>query len=163
MPTKKIKKIENMKTNTKSLFMAVVSIGLISTLKLHGADFYQSDLTNQAIASSPRAREEFPQLTRPSPAADENPQGASPALLEIMKNHALASSPRLREIYPELRMAGATQSNLRSTAVKGESPLSAVLKNSALAKSPRTLEQFPELTRGALQYATNSSPAIAHN
>ena len=56
---------------------------------------------NQALANSPRFREEHPELLRPTRRLEGPALPAVPP--EVLKNTALAASPRAREEFPGLR------------------------------------------------------------
>ena len=67
---------------------------------------------NQALAHSPRVREDYPALTRV-----EQPlkSGESAQLKEVRQNAALANSPRVREDFPELQRESWPQTKDNST------------------------------------------------
>src|SRR5947209_4270069 len=91
----------NMKITKAILLGAVAAAALTANQNLQAADFSLSDLSNRAVAASPRAREQFPWLTRQaSPRAESTPPAGS-VLSTIKKNRALAASPRMREEFPE--------------------------------------------------------------
>jgi hypothetical protein len=119
-----------------------------------------TDLSNAAVASSPRTRERFPELTRSG--AGGGTQGDQIELSKVKSNAAVASSPRTREIFPELSGVGSSAG--AACPATGRTELDVVLKNDALSKSPRTLEKYPELNRGgATQAAKVPAVALAHN
>ena len=147
---------------TKTLLLgAVAAAALTANQNLQAADFSPSYLANRAIAASPRAKEQFPWLTRQA-----SPQtGATPSAFSVpaavKNNRAFASSPRMREQFPELAR-GEQPSNLASAkSSTGESQLAKVIKNRALVHSPRMLEQFPELARGFSAEPANKSIEVA--
>ena len=90
------------------------------------------------LAASPRAREQFPELTR----VPQTSSAKSDRVLSTIKaNVAFARSPRIREEFPELdRPALASQSVSRP-----------VIENRAWAASPRAKEEFPWLARENVQ------------
>lgn len=96
-------------------------------------------LSNHGVASSPRAREEFPWLTRSAVATVATTKTS--ALPAEFKNRALAASPRTIEDFPEL---GRPAQPARRWDSQGTS---AAIGNRGLAASPRALEDFPELAR----------------
>ena len=139
-----------MKTNIKLYLLAVSAAALsLNMITVSAQVFNSADVAkNSAIANSPRAREEFPWLTReaasPAPAAKSS--GSRPsALAEVMKNKALAASPRTLEQFPEL-----TRPVQPLQKAVGSSIPSTIAKNRALLSSPRTVEQYPELARGGV-------------
>ena len=147
---------------TKTLLLgAVVAAALSGNETLRAADFTPSDLSNKAVASSPRAREQFPWLAWqgwPQTASSPRAEGV-PA--SIKQNLAFASSPRMREQFPELARAGSQTTVAARQTSGGESQLAAVLKNRALARSPRMLEKFPELKLRYLDGSTSPAFEIA--
>lgn len=110
---------------------AILTLNSVSTI---GQVFSGNDVSNnRAIAASPRAREEFPWLTRDQPRVEK----AKGAL--VMRGKFLAA-PRVLEEFPELARS--------SEPTKGSySNASTLLKNRALAASPRAQEEFPWLAR----------------
>lgn len=100
-------------------------------------------INNRAVANSPRAKEEFPWLTRtPSVRADAccDKGEVKNALTEAKKNRAYVASPRIREMFPELNRTPAPPQEFTIA------PL--VEKNEAVKSSPRYRELHPELSRG---------------
>jgi hypothetical protein len=145
---------------TKTLTLATL---LAATFISH-SNIFAAGLDNIAIASSPRAREEFPELARSDSRLVAPGQGDALALSKIEPNAALASSPRVREAFPELSRPGVSPSTSLSAVLVGPTELDRVLQNEALAKSPRALEQYPELNRCLLSVEVKpSSPTLAHN
>jgi len=66
---------------------------------------------NRALTSSPRMKEQFPELSRaaqPSAPVRSTAPGLS-KLDRIIKNQALASSPRMKEEFPELARGSTSQ------------------------------------------------------
>lgn len=145
-----------MKTTRTLLLGAVAAVALATTLNLQAADFSPSDLSNRAIAASPRAKEQFPWLTRQaSPVYSPN---RAEVVSAIRKNKALAASPRMIEQYPELARTGQAKSTGSNNSMTRNSELAKVLKNRALAASPRMLEQYPELARGLAKQSFEVAP-----
>jgi hypothetical protein len=138
----------NMKITKALLVGAIVTAALNLNQNLRAADFSPSDLSNRAVAASPRAKEQFPWLTRQALPQSEAKARSESVLSAIKQNSALAASPRTREQFPELTRAEEPQTLATAKSGTGESQLTAVTKNSALAASPRMREQFPELARG---------------
>jgi hypothetical protein len=133
---------------TKALLAgAVAATALTANQDILATDFSPSDLSNRAIAASPRAREQFPWLTRQAPPRNESTAPAESALSAIKKNRALAASPRVREQFPELARGEQPSTAAPTKSGNGESELTKVVRNRALAASPRMREQFPELAR----------------
>jgi len=89
-------------------------------------------LNNRAVAASPRAREEFPWLTRNAVTAP-----TKSIVAELGKNRAFATSPRAFEQFPELARPAQPQK------VSDGAVASTVIKNKALATRPRAKEEFP--------------------
>lgn len=101
-------------------------------------------LNNRAVAASPRAKEEFPWLTRSAA-----PTAVKTVATDRAKNRAIAASPRMLEQFPELARP--------AQPLKAESGVAAtVIKNRALAASPRAREEFPWLARG--NYTVTAEP-----
>ena len=108
------------------------------------ADVKQSaaQTLNRGYLTTPRAREEFPWLTRGGPIGETRAKTAPEVIAALKANRALANSPRFIEEHPEL-LRGAGQFTVTTpAAVPAE-----VLRNSALVASPRTREEFPALLR----------------
>ena len=103
------------------------------------------DLQNRAVASSPRARELFPFLTRKAA-----PQLTGGTARATTPGSAFAASPRVLEAHPEL-----TRTAVRKTYQKP----SDVIQNTAIASSPRFKEEFPWLARQ--QQAQDKSIQVA--
>lgn len=148
----------NMST-TRTLLLGAVAAAALTTLNLQAADFSPSDLSNRAIAASPRAKEQFPWLTRqPSPVVSPSRVAVVAA---IKKNRALAASPRMIEQFPELARSARPASAAAAKSGTGESQLARVMKNHSLAASPRMLEQFPQLARGYKSEPAKQSIEVA--
>lgn len=136
----------NTKNRLYLLAVTAAALSLNATTGL-GQVFNAKDvINNRAVANSPRAKEEFPWLTRtPAPPADAccDKGEVRNALAEAKKNRAYAASPRVRELFPELvRPAQPVRSADSSVAAT-------VIKNRAWASSPRVREEFPWLARGS--------------
>lgn len=131
-----------MNTKNRLYLLAVTAAALsLNVTTGLGQVFHAKDVINiRAVANSPRAREEFPWLTRtPAPPADacRDKGEVRNALTEAKKNRAYAASPRVREMFPELGRVPAPSQEFTIA------PL--VEKNRAFTASPRAKEQFPEL------------------
>jgi hypothetical protein len=150
-----------MKTTRALLLGAVAAAVLTAGQTVRAADFSPSDLSNRAIAASPRAKEQFPWLTRQTPQRTQTSVHSGGVVSTIKKNRALAASPRMIEQFPELARTGQVKSTDSDNATIGNSVVAKVLKNRALAASPRMLEQFPELARGRASAATAKSIEVA--
>ena len=116
----------------------LITLAAVLSLNAATAQPFDSvgDLSNRAIAASPRARELFPWLTRSG-----EPVKASKATSIADKNRAFAASPRVLEEYPELARPS-------QAAKSGGEFATPVIKNRAVASSPRVKEEFPWLARG---------------
>jgi len=147
-----------MKTIRTLLWGAVATTALAS-LRLQAADFSPADLSHRAIAASPRAKEQFPWLTRqPSPVG--SPSRAA-IVAAIKKNRALADSPRMIEQFPELACSAPRVRGAATKSGTAETQLAQVIKNRSLAASPRMREQFPQLARGYKSESAKQSIAAA--
>ena len=125
----------------KIKFTLATAVGAALALNVStgsGQVFSSADvMNNRAVAASPRAKEEFPGLTRTAPSVT-----SAKSFAPNIGNQALAASPRVLEVFPELTRP------LQPTSVSQVSAASTVLKNRALAASPRAREEFPWLARG---------------
>lgn len=145
-----------MKVNNKMYLLAVGAAAFVLSVTAgFGQVFNAADLSNRAVAASPRAKEEFPWLTRQSAKTGASIQTAEThtALSEVKKNRALAASPRMLEQFPELSRSARPQRTSTEDLVPP-----AVLKNSAFAASPRMIEQFPWLAIHPGQKAVEIAP-----
>ena len=134
-----------MKTKNRLYLLAVTAAALsLNATTGVGQVFNAKDvINNRAVANSPRAKEEFPWLTRtPSVHADAccDKGEVKNALTEAKKNRAYAASPRVREMFPELAREAAPEREFTIA------PL--VEKNEGVKSSPRYRELHPELSRG---------------
>ena len=134
-----------MKTKNRLYLLAVTAAALsLNATTGVGQVFNAKDvINNRAVANSPRAKEEFPWLTRTAaPRTDAccDKGEVKNALTEAKKNRAYAASPRVREMFPELSRTPAPPQEFTIA------PL--VEKNEALKSSPRYREQHPEALRG---------------
>lgn len=123
-----------MKIQSKS-FVLVASVAALtlSTSTSVGQIFSRDDaLNNQAVAASPRAKEQFPWLARAG-AVMPAKTGSTGVAIHV----AYATSPRGREQFPELA---------RSTR-PARTVIGPAIRNRAVAASPRAKEQFPWLAR----------------
>jgi len=131
-----------MKTKRTMYLLAVGAAALVMNVSTSsGQAFSPVDaLNNRAIAASPRAKEEFPWLTR---TAAPRAEGCCTmdALSEVKYNRALAASPRALEQFPELARSAPDLPEF------GIAPL--VERNNALRTSPRYRENHPAVSRGA--------------
>lgn len=116
--------------------MAAIACSLTLAISTHGdPPFSERDARNNAaVASSPRAREAFPWLTRTAVAREY--AASRPAELN---NRAYAKSPRVLEVYPELTRTS-------SETAAGAFVRTPELANRAFAASPRAKEAFPWLS-----------------
>lgn len=132
---------------TKILLLgAVAAAAFTTTQNLQAANFSPSDLSNRAIAASPRAKEQFPWLTRQ--ASPVRSTSRAEVVSTIKKNRAFAASPRMIEQFPELARGEQPTTIASSKSGSGVNPYTSLTKNRAFAASPRALEQFPWLARG---------------
>lgn len=135
-----------MKTTQTLLLGAVAAALLTATATVQAADFSVKDLSNRAIAASPRAKEQFPWLTRQSAATTASSTRFDSVPANIRNNRALAASPRMLEQFPQLARVNSVKPV--TTPASANSEVARVLKNRAYAASPRAIEQFPWLARG---------------
>ena len=140
-----------MKTKNKLYLLAVTTTAALtlSATTSIGQVFSARDvMNNRAVAASPRAKEEYPWLTRSGVEPTQSQEGVTTSkdrLAKIRENSALAASPRMKELYPELAWS-AVSANERTVATgTGNNSLAVVRRNSALAASPRMKELYPEL------------------
>jgi hypothetical protein len=94
---------------------------------------------NRGYLSTPRAREEFPWLTR---GGIEPGKTAAAKPVATTENRALAKTPRYIEEHPEVLRSGKDFPVTLQSSVPA-----AVLQNRAFAASPRAREEFPALSR----------------
>jgi hypothetical protein len=161
MSEMKTNKTQNtiMKTTRSLLLAAAAAAVLTASYNVRAANFSPSDLSNRAIAASPRAKEQFPWLTR-QPSAVRSTSRAE-IVSTIKKNHAFAASPRMIEQFPELARGEQPTTIASSKSGSGVNPYTLVTKNRAFAASPRALEQFPWLARGYQAEPAKQSVEIA--
>ena len=143
-----------MKIQNKLYLLAVTAAALsLSTTTGVGQVFSSADvLNNQAIATSPRAKEAFPWLLHVGTGAARSQVASVPSksqLAAIKANSALAASPRVKELYPELAFSAVSAGETTTVTRAGINPVTEVRRNSALAASPRMKELYPELNRSA--------------
>ena len=153
-----------MKTKNKTQLLAVSAAALLLNVSTSSGQVFSSAdaLNNRAVAASPRAKEEFPWLTRSLPSETEARAAAarwSKHLAEIRKNRAFAASPRTLEQYPELARTAPSVEESRAREERHMKHLAEVTRNRAFASSPRTLEEFPELARGWAARSEGSAKA----
>lgn len=122
-----------MKTRTTLLNTAVAAILLATSVSHALAAEPSENKLNRGYLSSPRAREEFPELARGGNERVRSEKVSTPTV-----NRALANSPRYREEHP----AGALRALMSPSAIPPE-----LIKNRAFAASPRVREEFPALQR----------------
>jgi len=135
-----------MKTTQTFLLGAVAAALLTATATVQAADFSVKDLSNRAIAASPRAKEQFPWLTRQASMTTASRKSPDSVPAAIRNNRALAASPRMLEQFPQLARVSTVKPV--TTPASANSEVARVLKNRAYAASPRAIEQFPWLARG---------------
>ena len=148
-----------MKTTQTLLLGAVAAALLTATATVRAADFSVKDLSNRAIAASPRAKEQFPWLTRQVSTSVPTTSRSETTLSIVSRNRALAASPRMLEQFPQLARVNTVKPASTSTSVNSE--MAKVLKNSAYAASPRAKEQFPWLARGYRPQSTTETIEVA--
>jgi hypothetical protein len=126
----------------KTTLLAVSAAALLLNVSTSSGQVFDSAeaLNNRAVAASPRAKEQFPWLTRTATTVTRS--DSKTALAAVTRNRAVAASPRTLEEFPELARA-AQPSRATDCAVTAS-----VIKNRAWAASPRVKEEFPWLTRG---------------
>lgn len=145
-----------MQTNSLILTVGVTAV-FLSVLNCPAQLFDPADVrSNRAIAASPRAKEEFPWLTRGTAVATTKKATASGIAGDMAaRNRAFAASPRTLEEFPELaRPAQAPKRAPCSITPK-------VRMSSAFASSPRAREEFPCLARGCSAVCEMHSAAVA--
>ena len=153
-----------MKTKNKLYLLAVSAAALSLNVTTAVGQVFDSAaaLNNRAVATSPRAKEEFPWLARGGnePTRSKEAVTTSRSALADVKGHpALANSPRMKELFPELARPAVSPS---AVATRNENnALTEVRRNRALAASPRMKEQFPELARGVSANGAEKSFEIA--
>jgi hypothetical protein len=126
-----------MKTTNKLSLLAMITVNLALNVSSSGQVFdYVEALNNRAIAASPRAKEQFPWLTRGAAVTR-----TKTAVAGVTRNRAYAASPRVLEQFPELARPA-------QPAQAGSSVAGPVIRNRAWAASPRAKEEFPWLARG---------------
>lgn len=135
-----------MKTTQTLLLGAVAAALLTATATVQAANFSVKDLSNRAIAASPRAKEQFPWLTRQ--VLPVRSTSRAEVVANIKKNRAVAASPRMIEQFPELARGEQPTTVASSKSGSGVNPYTSLTKNRSFAASPRALEQFPWLARG---------------
>ena len=147
---------KNMKTENKLYLLVVTTAALALNPTTGVGQVFNSEdvINNRAVAASPRAKEEFPWLTRSGikPTRSKEAVAKSKSALEVVKeNTALAASPRMKELYPELTRPAVTPSEIKMATQSRIKALAEVRRNTAFAASPRMKELFPELARGVKQ------------
>lgn len=126
---------------TKTLLLgAVTAAAFITNQNLQAAYFSPSDLSNRAVAASPRAKEQFPWLTRQLSSPAQPATNAKSALSAVKENRSLATSPRMLERFPELARAGQPVAVVSGYSVSGASAFAKAMNNRSFATSPRMLE-----------------------
>ncbi len=148
-----------MKTTRTLLLGAVAAALLTATATVQATVFSVSDLSNRAIAASPRAKEQFPWLTRQSLATPASSTRFDSVPANIRNNRALAASPLMLEQFPQLARVNTVKP--ATTPASANSEVAKVLKNRAYAASPRAIEQFPWLARGYSTKPANESFEVA--
>lgn len=147
-PNRRHNRSRDMKARSKNHpFAVIIAAFALSAATGGGQVFDYTDIiNNRAVAASPRAKEQSPQLTRTpviSTAPCCAPAGAHDERLDTEKNRAYSSSPRVRELFPERIRARPSSREVTNTPE--------VERNSAIVASPRAREQFPHLLRKPTQ------------
>jgi hypothetical protein len=142
-----------MKAKNKLNLLAVIAVALfLNATPGVGQVFNAKDvINNRAVANSPRAKEEFPSLSRPPPLSVDAccAQGeVRNELTQAKENRAYAASPRVRELFPELAREAARAREFTIAPVFS-APDS--VRNNAIANSPRMREEYPTLSRGVME------------
>jgi hypothetical protein len=133
---------------TKQLLITgilVAGAGLLMNQKIGATIFSPSDLSNHAVAKSPRALEDFPWLARQ---ASSTTYSTPKIFSTLAQNPSFAASPRIREQYPQFVGSIQPQREDYSAGNLHVTELNRVAANSALAASPRMKEAFPQLSHG---------------
>ena len=107
-----------MKTTQTLLLGAVAAALLTATATVRAADFSVKDLSNRAIAASPHAKEQFPQLARVNTVKPVSTStSANNEMAKALKNRAYAASPRAIEQFPWLARGYRPQSTTETIEV----------------------------------------------
>jgi hypothetical protein len=133
------------KWNRLMLIVAVATAGVSLSAQTCKPSAGAELTDNAALLSSPRYREEHPELLRARQPGEENPALEARRLAALTENTALANSPRFLEDHPELLRAGFAAEQPQS--VSEADRLRKLTENKALADSPRFREVHPELLR----------------
>jgi hypothetical protein len=124
--------------------VTIASIGMSASAQTHKPSTGVELTENAALLSSPRYREEHPELLRGRAPREETPAREAQRFTgkQQTDNAALLSSPRYLEDHPELLRRVA---NVEATPAREAQRLAALTKNAALVNSPRFREEHPEL------------------
>lgn len=125
---------------TKILLLAAVATSLTTIQEVQAGYFSPSDLSNRAVAASPRAKEQYPWLARQQSSPAQLASNAKSTLSAVKENRSLATSPRMLERFPELARAGQPVAVVSENSSTEANTLAKAMNNRSFATSPRMLE-----------------------
>jgi hypothetical protein len=131
------------KWNQLMLIVATATVGASLSAQTCKPSAIAGLTDNAALLSSPRYREEHPELLRCPPPREMTAALEAQRLAALTENTALANNPRFLEEHPELLRAGFATEQPQS--VSEADRLRKLTENKALAASPRFREVHPEL------------------
>jgi hypothetical protein len=132
------------KWNHLMLMVAVATLVVSLSAQTCKASTSTQLTDNGALLSSPRYREDYPELLRGGASGEETPAHQAQHLAVLTKNAALAHSPRFLEEHPELLRAASSQEQQPAVS-KADQPRK-LTENKAIAASPRYRETHSELS-----------------
>jgi len=127
------------------LVVAAATFGLSLTAQTCEASANTQLTDNAALLSSPRYREDHPELLRGGPSGEPSPAPQAQRLAVLTRNAALASSPLFREEHPEFLRAASSQE--QAQVVRQTDQPRKLTVNKALEASPRYRETHPSRQR----------------
>lgn len=131
------------KWNQLMLIIATATVGASLSAQTCKPSASAGLTDNAALLSSPRYREDHPELLRCPPPREETAALEAQRLAALTENNALDNNPRYQEKHPELLRPGFAAEQLQSGSQADR--LKKLTENKALAASPRFLEEHPEL------------------
>jgi hypothetical protein len=143
-------KIIMKKWNHLMLIVMVTTFGVSLSAQTCKSSASAQLTDNAALLSSPRYREDHPELQRIPTFAKEaqaKEDQIKTQVAKLMENRAWADSPRTREEFPELQTVPLSSQAAQAKADQLKRQTAKLLENRAWADSPRTREEFPELQR----------------
>jgi hypothetical protein len=132
------------KWNHLMLIAAAASIGVSLSAETCKPSANSQLTDNVALLSSPRYREDHPELLRSVASGNDTSARKAQRLAALTKNVALANSPRFREEHPELLWAAISEEHAQAASDADRSRK--LTENAALEDSPRFRETHPELS-----------------